>query len=57
MRLLAGVDALVDRQRRPLDELLPAVGVVAHVGTNAAVDPFCCCQCVLSGGEVQAPLP
>jgi hypothetical protein len=57
MRLLAGVDTLVDRQRRPLDELLSAVGVVAHVGADATVDPFYCCQCVLSGGEAQAPLP
>jgi hypothetical protein len=40
VRLLSGVHALVDSQRGPLDELLAAVGVVAHVGANATVDTF-----------------
>lgn len=40
VRLLACVHTLVDGQRRPLDELLAAVGVVAHVGANATVDTF-----------------
>jgi hypothetical protein len=34
------VNTLVDSQRGPLDELLAAVGVVAHVGANATVDTF-----------------
>ena len=41
VRLLAGVDALVDSQCGSLDELLAAVGVVAHVGADATVDTFC----------------
>ena len=40
VRLLAGVDALVHSQGGTLDELLAAVGVVAHVRTNAAVNTF-----------------
>jgi hypothetical protein len=40
------VDTLVNCQRRPLDELLAAVGVVAHVRTDATVDTFCSCQSV-----------
>jgi hypothetical protein len=38
VRLLASVDALVHRQGRTLDKLLAAVGVIAHVRTDAAVD-------------------
>lgn len=49
------MDALVDSQRGPLDELFAAVGVVAHVGTDATVDTFCNCQCVLFEVEAQAP--
>lgn len=41
VRLFAGVNALVDSQRGPLDELLAAVGVVAYVRTDATVDPLC----------------
>jgi hypothetical protein len=41
MGLLARVDTLMDCQRRALDELLAAVGVLAHMGTDAAVDAFC----------------
>jgi len=58
VRLLAGVDALVDRQRGPLDELLAAVGEVAHVRADATVNPLCeACQCVRPGVAAQAPLP
>lgn len=57
VRLLASVDALVDRQGRALDELLAAAGVVAHVRTDAAVDTFCECQCGAFDVEAQAPLP
>jgi len=38
--LLASVDTLVNRQRRPLDELLAAVGVIAHVRADTTVDAF-----------------
>lgn len=38
VRLLAGVHTLMDGQGRPLDKLLAAVGVLADVRTNAAVD-------------------
>jgi hypothetical protein len=38
--LLASVDTLMDGQGRALDELLPAVGVIAHVRTDPAVDTF-----------------
>jgi hypothetical protein len=47
MRLLTRVDALVHCQGGALDELLAAVGVIAHVRTNAAVNTFCKSQCVL----------
>jgi len=52
VRLLAGVDTLVNSQSRPLDELLAAVGILAHVRTDTAmnalcrivsVTTFCCC--------------
>lgn len=38
--LLARVDTLMNRQGRALDELLPAVGVLAHMRTDATVDAF-----------------
>lgn len=41
MGLLSGVHTHVNRQRRSLNELLAAVGVIAHVRSNAAVYPFC----------------
>lgn len=41
VRLLARVNTLMHRQGRTLDELLAAVGVVAHMGADAAVDTFC----------------
>lgn len=41
MGLLASVDTLVNRQGGALDELLAAVGVVAHVRADTAVDTFC----------------
>jgi hypothetical protein len=41
VRLLASVDTLVDGQGGALDELLAAVGVVAHVRADTAVDTFC----------------
>jgi hypothetical protein len=47
VRLLAGVDTLVHSQSRALDELLAAVGVVAHVRADTAVDTFCMSQSVL----------
>lgn len=40
VRLFAGVDALVHGEGGALDELLTAVGVIAHVRTNAAVNTF-----------------
>lgn len=40
VRLLSGVNTHVHRQGGPLNELLTAVGVIAHVGTNTAVYPF-----------------
>jgi hypothetical protein len=52
---LAGVDTLVDGQSRALNELLAAVGVVAHVRTDPAVDTFWGSQCVLLVDEAQAP--
>ena len=48
VRLLAGVDALMDGQRGSLDELLAAVGVVANVRADAAVDTFCECVSALA---------
>lgn len=42
MGLLACVDTLMNRQGGALDELLAAVGILADMGTNAAVDAFCC---------------
>ena len=47
MRLLASVDTLVDRQGGTLDELLAAVGVVADMRADAAVDTFCECVSAL----------
>ena len=47
VRLFAGVDALVHSQGRALNELLAAVGVIAHVRTDTAVNAFCGSQCVL----------
>lgn len=41
------MDTLVDRQGGPLDELLAAVGVVAHVRADTAVDTFCMSRSVL----------
>lgn len=38
MRLLAGVDSLVNSQGRSLDELLVALGVVADMRPDACVD-------------------
>jgi hypothetical protein len=46
MRLFAGVDALVHSQGGALNELLAAVGVIAHVRTDTAVNTFCRSQCV-----------
>lgn len=40
MGLLACVDTLMDCESRSLDELLATVGIVANVGTNAAMDAF-----------------
>jgi hypothetical protein len=40
VRLLAGVDALMDSQSRSLDELLTAVGILTHVRADATVDTF-----------------
>lgn len=40
VRLLASVDTLVDRQSRPLYKLFPAIGILAHVGADAAMDAF-----------------
>ncbi len=40
MRLLAGMHTLVHCQGRALDELLAAVGPVADMGTDTAVDTF-----------------
>jgi hypothetical protein len=52
------VDTLVDGQGGALDELLAAVGVVAHVRADTAVDTFCmCCQCFAFGVAAQAFLP
>ena len=47
VRLLASVDTLVDRQGGTLDELLAAVGVVANMRADAAVDTFCECVSAL----------
>jgi hypothetical protein len=41
VRLLAGVNTLVNRQSRPLNKLFAAVGILAHVRTDAAMDAFC----------------
>lgn len=41
VRLLASVHTLVNGQSRSLDELLTAVGVVADVRADTAVDPLC----------------
>jgi hypothetical protein len=57
VRLLASVDALVDCQGRTLDELLAAVGVIAHVRADSAVDAFCGRQCDAFDVEAQASLP
>jgi hypothetical protein len=56
--LLAGVDTLVDRQRGALDELLAAVGVVAHMRADAAVDTFyITSQCGFFDVAAQASIP
>lgn len=55
MGFLTRVDTLMDCQGRALDELLAAVGVVAHVRTDPAVDTFWGSQCVLLVDEAQAP--
>jgi hypothetical protein len=47
VRLFASVDALVHSEGGALDELLTAVGVIAHVRTDAAVNTFWKSQCVL----------
>ena len=41
VRLLTSVDTLVNREGGALNELLAAVGVVAHVRADTAVDTFC----------------
>lgn len=41
MRLLARVHTAMDGERGPLDELLSAAGKVAHVRTNARMNPLC----------------
>lgn len=43
VRLLSSVHSLVHCQGRPLDELLAAVGPVANMGTDTAVDALCSC--------------
>jgi hypothetical protein len=48
MRLLASVDTLVDRQGGTLDELLAAVGVIANMRADAAVDTFMTCEVTAS---------
>lgn len=57
VRLLAGVNTLVHSQSRPLDELLAAVGILAHVRTDAAMDAFCRIVSVTTffGVAAQAP--
>ena len=40
VRLLSGVNTLMDCQRRTLDELLAAVRVIAHVWAYTTVDTF-----------------
>lgn len=41
MGLLAGVDTLMNRQGRPLDELFVAAWEFTYVRTNTTVDTFC----------------
>lgn len=48
VRLLASVDTLMDGQSRALNELLAAVGVVAHMGTDAAMDALMTCEVTAS---------
>jgi hypothetical protein len=40
VRLLARVDARVNRQGTPLNELFAAAGMLADMGSDAAVDAF-----------------
>lgn len=40
VRLLSGVDSLMDSKSRSLNELLSAVGEIANVRADSAVDTF-----------------
>lgn len=57
VRLLAGVDTLMDSQGRTLNELLATGRIVADVGTNAAMDAFYESQCDAFDVAAQAFLP
>ena len=41
MRLFSGVDSLMDRQCRPLDELFATTRVIAHMWPETSMNPFC----------------
>lgn len=44
MRLFTSVNSSMHRQRRPLNELLATPWMVADMGSNTTVDPFCIYQ-------------
>lgn len=45
VRLLTGVDTLMDCQGRTLNELFATVGIITDVRADTAVNTFCRCQC------------